>query len=177
MAYEIETKSGRLLSQARELLPSTAAVTGKSRRDSFQTQAGEMDWHKVAIWSPRIRPVSFQGEEAWKKVKLQALTPVTRAPLAFPFMVPGASWGRVAVVGRALLLNGNQFSSKVRKDLWQQTEYTPANPAHPVGLWSWRRLSKGNLKPPLAYSGPHLYMQVIYVCIFVWCSIINCGGS
>lgn len=130
MEKEIGTKSGRLLSQAREFLPSTAAVTGKSRRDCFQTQAGEMDWHKVAIWSPHIRPLSFQGEEAWKKVKLQALTPVTRVPLAFPFMVPSASWGGVAVVGRALLLNGNQFSSKVIKDLWQQPEYTPASPAH-----------------------------------------------
>lgn len=64
MEYEIETKSGRFLSQARELLPSAAAVTEKSRRDCFQTQAGEMDWHKVAIWWPHIRPLSFQGEEA-----------------------------------------------------------------------------------------------------------------
>lgn len=50
-------------------------------------------------------------------MKEKVLTPVTHVPLAFSFMVSSASWGHVAVVGRVLLLNGNQFSSKVIKDL------------------------------------------------------------
>lgn len=50
-------------------------------------------------------------------MKEKVLTPVTHAPLALSFMASSASWGRVAVAGRVLLLNGNQFSSKVIKDL------------------------------------------------------------
>lgn len=61
---KLKQKVGVSFRRARELLPSAAGVTGKSRRDCFQTQSGEMDWHKVAIWWPHIRPLSFQGEEA-----------------------------------------------------------------------------------------------------------------
>lgn len=71
-------------------------------------------------------------------------------------MASSASWGHVAFVGRALLLNGNQFSSKVRKDLWQQTEHLynrPARPAHGTTSWLCCHLIKDNLDLFLDYSG------------------------